>query len=210
LRVVVGLGNPGKKYELTRHNIGFLILDSFAVKHNLNFLPSKFDFYYSEGRSGSSDFFLIKPVTYMNMSGVALSDFLAYHEAPVEEILVVADDVNLPEGRIRLRKSGSDGGHNGIKSIIYQISSDSFPRLRFGIGSRFEKGEMSGFVLSRFEKEEFGSVRKKIEFAVELIEEFIEGGYGTMLDYFSLHSPKFNKKEDSIDPGEDSPAGHHI
>lgn len=200
MRVVVGLGNPGKKYELTRHNIGFLILDFFAEKYNLEFHPSKFDFYYSEGQLESSDFFLIKPVTYMNLSGVALLDFLRYHEIPVEEILVVVDDVNILLGQVRLRKSGSDGGHNGIKSIIYHIGTDQFPRLRFGIGSSFEKGEMAGFVLGKLSKEELVSLKKKFELTTGLIEEFIEGGYKAMLDYFSRNAASTDKKGEEI-PG---------
>jgi peptidyl-tRNA hydrolase, PTH1 family len=195
LRVVVGLGNPGNKYKLTRHNIGFLVLESFAAKHNLIFQPSKFDYYYSEGSLGPSDFFLIKPSTYMNLSGLAVLDFMNQYLPSIDEVLVIVDDINLPLGQIRLRKSGSDGGHNGIKSIIYHLQSDSFPRLRFGIGNQFGKGEMADFVLSRFSDEEITSIKKSLDFSVELIEEFINGGYKIMLDHFSKFSSSVNKKE---------------
>ncbi len=144
----------------------------------------------------SSDFFLVKPTSFMNLSGEAVSDFLDDHPVDIENILVLVDDVNLPVGEIRLRKSGSDGGHNGIKSIIYHLQNDSFPRLRFGIGNEFEKGEMANFVLAKFTKEEFETVNKSIEFSVELIEKFISGGYKAMLDFYS----KSKKKSlDSID-----------
>jgi PTH1 family peptidyl-tRNA hydrolase len=139
LYVVVGLGNPGTKYELTRHNIGFQILDRLAFKYKMKFKSSKKDYNYSEGVMNSSDFFLVKPTSFMNLSGDAVSDFLDDHPVDIENILVLVDDVNLRVGEIRLRKSGSDGGHNGIKSIIYSLQNDSFPRLRFGIGSEFEK-----------------------------------------------------------------------
>ncbi|MBA4406840.1 aminoacyl-tRNA hydrolase [bacterium] len=188
--VVVGLGNPGTKYELTRHNIGFQILDRFALKNKMKFKSSKKDYNYSEGVINSSDFFLVKPTSFMNLSGEVVSDFLDDHPVDIENILVLADDVNLPVGEIRLRKLGSDGGHNGIKSILYQLQSDSFPRLRFGIGNEFEKGEMANFVLARFAKEEFETVNKNIEFVVELIEKFISGGYKAMLDFYSKSRKK--------------------
>ena len=188
--LVVGLGNPGVKYEFTRHNIGFQILDRLALKHKMKFKSSKKDYNYSEGVMNSSDFFLVKPTSFMNLSGEAVSDFLDDRPVDIENILVLVDDVNLPVGEIRLRKSGSDGGHNGIKSIIYQLQNDSFPRLRFGIGNEFEKGEMANFVLARFTKEEFEAVNKNVEFAVELIEKFISGGYKAMLDFYSKSKKK--------------------
>lgn len=183
---IIGLGNPGKKYELTRHNIGFLILDSFAVKHNLTFKPSKENYFYVEGSLESSTFFLVKPTTYMNLSGLAVSEFSAKYNITPENLLVIVDDVNLSLGKIRLRKNGSDGGHNGIKSIIYHLQSNSFPRLRFGIGNQFEKGEMADYVLSKFTKEEMLAIKESINFAVELIEKFINGGYKLMADYYSI------------------------
>ncbi|MHB8906785.1 MAG: aminoacyl-tRNA hydrolase [Melioribacteraceae bacterium] len=197
--VVVGLGNPGTKYELTRHNIGFQILDSFAQKNKIKFISSKKDNVYSEGVMNSSDFFLIKPTSFMNLSGVPVLDFLDDHSVDVENILVLVDDVNLPVGEIRLRKSGSDGGHNGIKSIIYHLQNDSFPRLRFGIGNEFEKGEMAEFVLAKFAKEELSVINKSIEFAVQLIEEFVSGGYKSMLDFYSKTKKNFSANTNGSD-----------
>lgn len=188
MRCVVGLGNPGKKYAMTRHNIGFILLDSFAEKHKINFTASKMDFYKSEGTLVSSDFFLIKPTTYMNLSGEAVLDFITANPLPLEDILIVYDDVNLPVGKIRLRKSGSDGGHNGIKSIIYHLNNNEFPRLRFGIGNDFPKGEMANFVLDKFSPEENEIINQGIDFSIELIEKFITGGYKSMADYFAVKS----------------------
>lgn len=202
MRVIVGLGNPGKRYEFTRHNIGFQILDRFALKHKLVFSASKKSYYISEGSAESSDFFLIKPTTYMNLSGEAVAGFLELHNVPVEDILVAVDDVNLPVGQIRLRKSGSDGGHNGIKSIIYSLQSDQFPRLRFGVGSDFLKGEMAGFVLDQFKEEEIKTVSGSIDFSVELLEEFVYGGYKPMLDFYSRNAgkilPQIDNKQDEV------------
>lgn len=181
--LIVGLGNPGKKYELTRHNIGFLILDKFASKKNLHF-KKKENYQYVEGSIGSSTFFLVKPTTYMNLSGIAVSEFLSKINIPLENMLIVVDDVNLELGKIRLRKSGSDGGHNGLKSIIYHLESNQFPRLRFGIGNKFE-GELAEYVLSKFSDEELSSIKDSLKFSIELIENFIQGGYKLMSDYFS-------------------------
>jgi peptidyl-tRNA hydrolase, PTH1 family len=203
LRAVVGLGNPGKRYELTRHNVGFQILDKFAENNKLNFRPSKRDYYYSEGSSESSDFFLVKPTSYMNLSGEAVLDFLDTHPLDIENLLVVVDDVNLQVGQVRLRKSGSDGGHNGIKSIVYNLQSDLFPRLRFGIGSDFEKGEMSQFVLDRFKEEEIKIVSENMNFCVELMKEFISGGYKSMLDFYSRNSNKINAQKEDLSSDQD-------
>ncbi len=197
MRVVVGLGNPGNKYKLTRHNAGFIIVDSLAAKFNLTFQPSKFEYYFSEGSLGPSDFFLVKPTTYMNLSGIALIDFLDNHPVSFEDLLVIVDDVNLPVGQVRLRKSGSDGGHNGIKSIIYHLQSDSFPRLRFGVGSEFEKGYLADYVLGKFSDDDLKAIAKPVEFSTELIEQFIIGGYKSMLNYYSKISGAVKKEPDS-------------
>jgi PTH1 family peptidyl-tRNA hydrolase len=136
----------------------------------------------------------------MNLSGIPLLEFLEDHPVPAGNILVLVDDVNLAAGEVRLRKSGSDGGHNGIKSIIYNLQDDSFPRLRFGIGSDFEKGEMADFVLSRFGKDESEIIEKGTGFAVELIEKFVAGGYKEMLDYYSISRKKMTLKNDDSAP----------
>lgn len=164
------------------------MLDAFAHKHKIKFNPSKRDFYISEGKKGPSDFFLIKPTTFMNLSGTALLDFVEDTPIELENILVVYDDVNLSVGQIRLRKSGSDGGHNGIKSIIYHLQNDQFPRLRFGIGNKFDKGEMADYVLEKFNNDETEIIKTNIDFSVELIENFIDGGYKKMADFFSVKS----------------------
>lgn len=185
MRAVIGLGNPGKKYESTRHNIGFIILDELAEKYKITFKSSKKDYLYSEGSLLSSDFFLVKPTTYMNLSGVAVLDFISYYQIDVKDILVIVDDVNLESGKIRLRQSGSDGGHNGLKSIIYHLENDNFPRLRFGVGNKFEKGKLAGYVLDKFSGDEINIIKESVNFSIDLLFHFITGGYKSMLDYFS-------------------------
>lgn len=186
---MIGLGNPGKKYESTRHNIGFLILDAFAEKQRLLFKSSKRDYLYSEGTLRSSDFFLIKPTTFMNLSGLAVLDFISDHPTGINDLLIITDDVNLELGKIRLRQSGGDGGHNGLKSIIYNLQNDNFPRLRFGVGNKFNEGELADYVLDRFSDNELESIKEGFELSVELVYHFIEGGYKSMMDHFS----RFNK-----------------
>lgn len=185
MRAVLGIGNPGKKYEDTRHNIGFIILDKYVEKHRLYFKASKGEYFIAGSEINASPFFLVKPTTYVNLSGIAAKEFLDSYKVKLEDLLVVTDDVNLQLGKVRLRKSGGDGGHNGIASLIYQLQSDQFPRLRFGIGSDFEKGEMAEFVLDKFSNEDQKIINPAINSALEIIEQFIEGGLDTALNFFS-------------------------
>ena len=195
MRAIVGLGNPGKRYELTRHNVGFMVLDKFAEKYNLSFRDTEFDYVFSEGRvDDTSDFFLVKPTTYMNMSGVAIASFMRTHNLTAEDIIVIYDDLNLEAGRIRPRRSGNDGGHNGVRSLIGQIQSEMFPRIRFGIGSKFEKGKMIDFVLSRFLDSELRLIEPEISITIELLVQFVIGGVQHMLDYYSKLANQSNSQ----------------
>ena len=186
MRAVLGIGNPGRQYENTRHNIGFGILDKFADKHKISFYPSKKDYLIAGSELNAAVFFLIKPVTFVNLSGIAASDFLSEHNIDLQDFLVVHDDINLDPGRIKIKQSGGDGGHNGINSIIYHLQNDSFPRLRFGIGKDFQQGQMADYVLSRFPKSESAILETQIGFAVDLIENFIAGGLKDMLKHYSV------------------------
>lgn len=197
MRVVLGIGNPGLKYNFTRHNIGFIILDRLAEKHNLNIDKKESNYRFAGSTTGASPFFLIKPTTYVNLSGAAANKILETLEIPVEEILVVTDDVHLPSGKIRVRKAGGDGGHNGLKSIIYHLESDNFPRLRFGIGNEFAEGELADYVLGKITESEFETIKPAINFSIELIEEFISGGTKQMLDFYSKNVAKLKTDTNS-------------
>lgn len=190
MRIILGIGNPGKRYENTRHNIGFLILNTFAEKNNLSFIPSKADYYYSEGDSGGNAFVLVKPSTYVNHSGLAAVHALEYFNAELRDFLVVADDVNLNIGTLRVRASGGDGGHNGMKSIIYHTGSNGFPRIRIGIGSEFTKGAMADYVLSKFHKSELEAIKTSAGLTLQLLDEFTAGGIKQMLDFYSKTKEK--------------------
>lgn len=195
MRAIFGLGNPGIKYHLTRHNIGFTILNSLAAKHKLSFKSGKRDYYFSEGKILSSDFFLIKPTTFMNLSGIAVKEFMHFYSLSLEDIIIVVDDINLEFGKIRIRQQGSDGGHNGLKSIIYNLNSNSFARLRFGVGNQFTKGELSSYVLDKFNKQETEKISTNVAFSVTLLEEFIIGGYKQLLSLYSKNQKELKKGE---------------
>ncbi len=182
MRLILGIGNPGKRYTFNRHNIGFMFLDYLAEKESLSFLPSKGDFYYAEGSLNSSEYNLIKPSTYVNDSGAAALQALQLNNVEVKDLLVIVDDININLGDFRVRVSGGDGGHNGISSIIYHLNSNQFPRIRIGIGDSFENGKMADYVLTNFSKEEIESLKKSFSLGIILTKEFIKGGIKQMLD----------------------------
>jgi peptidyl-tRNA hydrolase, PTH1 family len=157
VRIIVGLGNPGSEYTLTRHNIGFSVIDAIADKTGVIMKPGKGDYVYGSFRINGQPALLLKPMTYMNNSGIAVQEVVEYYHASRDELLVILDDFNLPLGTIRIRERGSSGGHNGLYSIIDQLRSDEVPRLRCGIASETmpaEKWNMADYVLTRFERSE--------------------------------------------------------
>jgi len=192
LKAIIGLGNPGKKYELTRHNIGFMIIDLFAQKHKLEFSPSKGDYYSVGSVINASHFNLYKPTTYMNLSGIAVNEIIQNDNIELDDILIISDDINLTIGKIRIRESGGDGGHNGLSSVIYHLNSDKFSRLRFGVGNDFNEGKMPEYVLQNFYENEWKIIRLSVDFSVSLIEQFILGGNTDMLNFFSKEQSKIN------------------
>jgi PTH1 family peptidyl-tRNA hydrolase len=154
--IFVGLGNPGREYDGTRHNIGFAIVDLLESKleRSLGWRAGKGEYYYAKGVIANNDVVLVKPTTFMNLSGRAVRDVMAFFKAEVSEIIIICDDIAIPLGALRLRTGGSDGGHNGLSSIIYDIGTDEFPRLRCGVGSDFHRGEQARYVLSKFKEAE--------------------------------------------------------
>jgi len=194
LKAIIGLGNPGNKYINTRHNIGFMVLDSFAEKHRLCFTPEN-DKYNSVGSSlDTSHFFLYKPTTYMNLSGDAVYQIIETNNIKLEDLLIIADDINLSIGNIRLRESGGDGGHNGLSSIIFSLKTNNFIRLRFGVGNDFRNGQMPNYVLDKFYEKEKEIIRLAIGFSVELVEKFITGNKKEMMNYYSIEFKNIQNK----------------
>ncbi len=165
IKAVIGLGNPGKKYEKTRHNIGFMVADALAsaLRCKKNIKECCFSIIYN---CKDHDLLIVKPQTYMNNSGVAVKNLIEDYRLKPEEVLVVYDDLDLPLGKIRLRKSGSSGGHRGIQSIIEHLKTQDFPRLKIGIGRPATKKEVVNYVLSPFNKDEMLLVEKVISSSV--------------------------------------------
>ena len=185
MRVIVGIGNPGSRYKNNKHNVGFQFLDFFVKKKLLLFKTSKFEYHFAEGDFSGAPFVLIKPDTYVNNSGLAVLDCINHYKVDVDDLLVVVDDINLSLSDIRIRKSGGDGGHNGLSSIIYHLNNKNFSRLRIGIGSDFESGNLIDYVLSDFDKNDFLQLEKSFNLSIQLVESFISDGYNKMLNTFS-------------------------
>ncbi|RYY29874.1 MAG: aminoacyl-tRNA hydrolase [Chitinophagaceae bacterium] len=173
--LIVGLGNIGAEYANTRHNIGFDIADAFALKHQAMFQSGRLADIATVKWKGKI-IIVIKPTTYMNLSGKAVKYWMDKEKIGIENILVLLDDLALPLNKLRLRPSGSDAGHNGLKSIQEQLLSDQYPRLRFGIGNDYPKGMQVDFVLGKWSSGELPMVKLKLEKSVETIENFVSTG----------------------------------
>lgn len=180
MKIVVGLGNPGLKYEFTRHNIGFRIVDSLAQDIEVEF--KKVKSYYSlisRGMVNNHKVMLVKPQTFMNLSGRAVSKAVSYYKIPIQDLLIVYDDLNLELGQIRIRKKGSAGGHKGIESIMQYLHSEEIPRLRIGIGSPLVNFNFDyvSYVLSNFNNEEKDKIGELIQLSTDAIKTVIEDGF---------------------------------
>ncbi len=182
--LVVGLGNPGNRYRNTRHNLGFMVLDRLAKRYHKRFYRGPGPYFLSGIRIETEHVFLAKPVTYMNESGIAVKDLITRKRVDFDKLLVICDDVNLPVGKIRLRRKGSDGGQRGLISIINTLHSQAFPRLRMGIGHRPETDRVA-FVLSPFSASELPVVQEMIERSVTLVEDLVLHGIETAMNTFN-------------------------
>lgn len=168
--MIVGLGNPGPKYMGTRHNVGFDFISEFCRKYNINLTVSKFNAIIGQGSVGDKKVIALMPQTYMNLSGDAVKPLADYYKIPSENIIVVYDDIYLQAGKIRIRESGSAGGHNGMKSIIARLRTEKFPRIRIGVSEKPANIDLADYVLSRFNKEECKLIDDAILNAVKALE----------------------------------------
>ena len=173
--LIAGLGNIGDEYDGTRHNIGFRVLDALAKASNTAFEDRRYGFVVHM-RVKNAELVLLKPSTYMNLSGNAVRYWLAQEKIPIENLLVVVDDLSLPVGTIRMKPSGSDGGHNGLRHIAQMLGTQAYSRLKFGIGNDFPRGAQVDFVLSGFNAEDEAKVNEKVPVAVEAIKAFALSG----------------------------------
>ncbi|MCX6238858.1 MAG: aminoacyl-tRNA hydrolase [Bacteroidia bacterium] len=183
-RLIVGLGNIGDEYENTRHNIGFWILDALARASNISFSDKRYGAV-AEMKYAGKTFILLKPNTFMNLSGRAVQYWMQKEKIELDKVLIVVDDLALPVGKVRIRLKGSDAGHNGLKSIHQILGTQDFVRLRFGIGSDFPKGYQVDHVLGRWTTDEEVIVNTKIELCVEIIKAFATMGIGRVMTQYN-------------------------
>ncbi len=174
--IVVGLGNPGEKYMRTRHNIGFMALDYLSEKLNFKITKSKFKACVADCEFAGKRVLFMKPQTFMNNSGEAVRDAVEFYKIPIENVIVIFDDISLAPGKMRIRQKGSDGGHNGIKSIIYHLNSNEFPRIKIGVGAKPNpEYDLADWVLGSIAKEDWECTFKCIENAYKALPLIIEG-----------------------------------
>ena len=186
MKLIVGLGNIGKEYENTRHNMGFMLVDRYLEYKNItDKFKEKFNAMYVETTINNEKVIFIKPTTYMNNSGIAVRAFLDFYKLNSEDVLVISDDLDLDLGKFRLRRTGSSGGHNGLKSIISHLGTDVFKRLRVGISN--DKDDVINYVLSKFSKKELNEIDAMFDTLVNVLDDYF------VMDFTSLMS-KYNRK----------------
>jgi len=195
MKIVVGIGNPGKKYARSRHNVGFMVADRLAERHGLGPWRRRFHAKAVEGRVGGEKILLMKPETYVNETGRALSEAVAWCRTAPQDIMVVCDDFNLPRGRLRVRGGGSSGGHNGLKSVLDSLGAEDVPRLRIGIGVERQSDDKD-FVLSSFAADEWPTVEETVDRAACALEEWLERGVESCQNIYN-QPPGKDLEEDS-------------
>lgn len=184
--IVAGLGNPDRKYEGTKHNVGFMFMDILAEKYGIKINRIKYKSVVCDTKIGGSRVLLMKPQTYMNNSGEAIREAAQFYKIPPERIIVIFDDISLEPGKLRIRKNGSDGGHNGLKSIIYHLNSNQFPRIKIGVGAKPHPDyDLANWVLSGFSKESAEQVKTSLDNAVSALELMLKGQTDMAMNKFN-------------------------
>lgn len=184
--IVAGLGNPGLEYENTRHNAGFLTMDELAKQCGAKLDQMKFKSDCGEAMLGDVRCLLMKPTTYMNLSGDAIAAAANFYKIPPEQVLVIYDDISLPPGKLRLRRKGSAGGHNGIKSIIAQLGTEEFPRIRVGVGAKPNpQYDLADWVLSKFSEEDMTALQPALEHAADAAKKIVSGDMNGAMNLYS-------------------------
>jgi PTH1 family peptidyl-tRNA hydrolase len=187
LKMIVGLGNPGKQYQNNRHNVGFMVVDKFAKYHGIDLNIKKKKAVFGRGKCFGEGAVILKPQTFMNLSGEAVLYLASFLKIKTKDIIVVADDTELPFGMIRIRNGGGSGGHNGIKSLIYSLKSEDFPRVRFGIGKppTDSTQDLCDYVLENFTSDEKKCIESGLEMVVEALNEMIKGSINEAMNQFN-------------------------
>jgi PTH1 family peptidyl-tRNA hydrolase len=190
MKLIVGLGNPGRRYEGTRHNVGFDVVDQLAKEHHADWESAPRGIEALVARWRAADVVLSKPLTFMNLSGGAIVGLRQFYKVELADLLVVVDDVNLELGRLRTRSTGSAGGHNGLKSAIEQLGTEEFARMRIGVGRGDTRRDLADHVLAKFDRDEREDVEAAVARAAEAVELFVAEGIGPVMN-------RYNRKEDA-------------
>ncbi len=197
--IIAGLGNPGRQYENTKHNVGFWAVDLLAEAHSIKIQKLKFKALVGEGDFSGHKVLLVKPQTFMNASGEAIRDIVAFYKEPLDRLIVIYDDIDLEMGDLRIRANGSAGTHNGMRSIVYQLGRDDFPRVRIGTGgARYEGQDLIGYVMGGFPKEKIEAVEGAIEKAAKAAEMIVTDGIDKAMNRYNV-KPKRKKKQKAQD-----------
>lgn len=185
MHLIIGLGNVGRRYSGTRHNVGFDTIDYLAYKNRIKLDKAKFNSVFADYRINEEKVLLVKPTTYMNRSGFAVVDLKNFYKIPIENIIVIYDDVDLEMGKLRIRPSGSAGTHNGMKSVIHQLGTDNFPRIRIGVG-KDDRMDLAAYVLQKFPEDEREIIKEIIEKAGDAAEEIIKRDINRAMNNFNI------------------------
>ena len=183
--VIAGLGNPGSKYDNTRHNVGFDTIDLLASKHGIKVSKLKHKALMGDGLIKNERVLLVKPQTFMNLSGESVRELVEWFKVPPDKLILIYDDVDLPLGKVRIRPNGSSGTHNGMRSVIYQLQSDEFPRIRIGINRAPEGWELADYVLSRFNADERKIINESISNAADAAAAIVSSGVNTAMNLYN-------------------------
>ena len=195
MKMIVGLGNPGSEYARTKHNVGFMFLDALAEKLGADNWKTKYDALVAEARIGTEKVLLVKPLTYMNESGRAVGPLMSWYKLAPEDLIVVHDDMDIPAGTIRIRRKGSAGGHNGMKSILYHVGDENFPRLRIGIGRPLPGWTVVKHVLAPFSEEDAPKIREAIDYLLPALECVVTDSVDLAMNRYNPKKQKAKKKQ---------------
>ena len=183
--LIVGLGNPETEYARTRHNMGFDVINKLSYKYNINVNKIKFNSLYGTGKIQGENVILVKPQTYMNLSGIAVRDFINFYKIQSENVLIIYDDLDIAPGLIKIRKKGGPGTHNGMKSVVNEIKTQQFPRIRIGIGMPQYKSDLLNYILTRIPDNEYELLENAIEKAAVAISEMIKNGIDSAMNKYN-------------------------
>ncbi len=198
--IVVGLGNPGREYEQTRHNIGFITINALAEKYGVKIDHLKFNALTASAMIGTEKVLFMKPQTYMNNSGEAVGEAARFYKVPPENILVISDDINFEPGFMRIRRKGSAGGHNGLKSIINHLGSEDFPRIKMGVGAKVHPDEdLADHVLGKFNREDIDTMNDTIKKAVHASELIVSGDFDEAMNLYNTKKKKNTEEEETLE-----------